>query len=185
MIEGLLRRIAESLDGTGISYMIIGGQAVLLYGSPRLTRDVDITLGADTDKLVEIEGICGKLDLRILPEDAEVFAERTNVLPAEDARSGMRVDFIFSHTDYEGQAMSRTKAVSMDGYPVQFASCEDVVIHKMIAGRAVDEEDVKNILIKNKDSMDLEYVRGWLGRFGELAECEGISERFENLYSQS
>jgi len=25
--------------------MVIGGQAVLLYGEPRLTRDIDITLG--------------------------------------------------------------------------------------------------------------------------------------------
>jgi hypothetical protein len=25
--------------------MIIGGQAVLLYGEPRLTKDIDITLG--------------------------------------------------------------------------------------------------------------------------------------------
>jgi len=25
--------------------MVIGGQAVLLYGEPRLTKDIDITLG--------------------------------------------------------------------------------------------------------------------------------------------
>ncbi|GAH87084.1 unnamed protein product, partial [marine sediment metagenome] len=30
--------------------MIIGGQAVLLYGEPRLTRDIDVTLGDDIDK---------------------------------------------------------------------------------------------------------------------------------------
>lgn len=29
--------------------MIIGGQAVLLYGEPRLTRYIDITLGIDTE----------------------------------------------------------------------------------------------------------------------------------------
>ena len=31
--------------------MLIGGQAVLLYGEPRLTRDIDITLGVDVDKI--------------------------------------------------------------------------------------------------------------------------------------
>ena len=29
--------------------MIIGGQAVLLYGEPRLTRDIDITLGVNAN----------------------------------------------------------------------------------------------------------------------------------------
>jgi hypothetical protein len=31
--------------------MIIGGQAVLLYGEPRLTRDIDITLGVSAEHL--------------------------------------------------------------------------------------------------------------------------------------
>ncbi|MCX7699062.1 MAG: hypothetical protein N2114_06325 [Candidatus Goldbacteria bacterium] len=34
--------------------MIIEGQAVLLYGNPRLTRYIDITLGVGIEKLDEI-----------------------------------------------------------------------------------------------------------------------------------
>lgn len=44
MFEQLLKKIAQALDKGGIPYMIIGGQAVLLYGEPRLTRDIDIIL---------------------------------------------------------------------------------------------------------------------------------------------
>lgn len=42
MLAKLIRRIAEALDQAKIPYMIIGGQAVLLYGRPRLTRDEDV-----------------------------------------------------------------------------------------------------------------------------------------------
>lgn len=41
MFKELLARLADLLDQKGIPYMIIGGQAVLLYGEPRLTRDID------------------------------------------------------------------------------------------------------------------------------------------------
>jgi hypothetical protein len=34
--------------------MIIGGQAVLLYGEPRLTKDIDITLGVNVDRLKDL-----------------------------------------------------------------------------------------------------------------------------------
>lgn len=44
MFQALLQQIARGLDSRGIPYMLIGGQAVLLYGEPRLTRDVDVTL---------------------------------------------------------------------------------------------------------------------------------------------
>ncbi len=36
--------------------MLIGGQAVLLHGRPRLTEDIDITVGADPGRLDEVLG---------------------------------------------------------------------------------------------------------------------------------
>ena len=54
MFEELLSRIATALDRAGIRYMIIGGQAVLLYGEPRLTRDIDLTLGIGPDEIVRL-----------------------------------------------------------------------------------------------------------------------------------
>jgi len=64
---------------------------------------------------------------------------------------------------------------------VKFASCEDVIIHKMVAGRAIDEEDVKSILAKNRDTIDFVYIDEWLSEFGKIAEHEGILARFNTL----
>lgn len=184
MIENLIKKVAQYLDEDNIPYMIIGGQAVLLYGTPRLTRDIDITLGIDTNKFPLIEDICRKLGLKVLPENPEDFAVETKVLPTEDTHLRIRVDFIFSFTPYEAQAIKRTKKVIMDDYPVKFASCEDVIIHKMIAGRAIDNEDVKNILIKNKNSIDIEYIRKWLLEFSKISEQREILKKFDSLLEQ-
>jgi hypothetical protein len=48
MFEQLLEAIAWGLERLGIPYMLIGGQAVLLYGEPRLTRDIDTLLPSRT-----------------------------------------------------------------------------------------------------------------------------------------
>lgn len=184
MIEKLIKKTAQHLDKSKIPYMIIGGQAVLLYGTPRLTRDIDITLGIDTDNFSLIEKICQELGLKILPENPESFAKETKVLPAEETKLTIRVDFIFSSTPYEQQAIKRAKEVLMDDYPVKFASCEDVIIHKMFAGRAIDEEDVENILIKNKSSLNLKYIRKWLLEFSRIAEQKEILGKFNNLLEE-
>lgn len=184
MIEGLIKKIARSLDEAKIPYMIIGGQAVLLYGTPRLTRDIDITLGIDTDEFVKIKKVCRELSLKILPKNPASFVKDTKVLPAEETKSRMRVDFIFSFTEYEKQAIKRARAVLMNGYSVKFASCEDVIIHKMFAGRAIDEEDVKNILLKNKKSVNATYIRRWLSQFGRLSDQRGILKRFNKLWEK-
>ena len=54
MFERLLKKIAIQLKKGAIPYMVIGGQAVLLYGEPRLTRDIDITLGMGVNGLDKI-----------------------------------------------------------------------------------------------------------------------------------
>jgi predicted nucleotidyltransferase len=181
VIQKLIKEIAESLDEERIPYMIIGGQAVLIYGRPRLTRDIDITLGIDADDFALVEKTCKKLKLKMLPENPKNFAKETNVLPAEEPTSGFRIDFIFSFSPYETQAIKRAKEIIIDNYPVKFASCEDVIIHKMVAARAIDAEDVKSILIKNKDSIDLEYITGWLLEFSKIPEHEEILEGFNRL----
>lgn len=184
MIEKLIKKIAQGLDQDKIPYMIIGGQAVLLYGTPRLTRDIGITLGIDTDKFSLVENLCKNLGLKILSENPQSFAMETKVLPAEEPKLRIRVDFIFSFSQYEAQAVKRTKEVPMNGYPVKFASCEDVIVHKMVAARAIDIEDVKNMLIKNKDSIDFEYIRRWLLQFSKIPEHEEILEKFDSLLKQ-
>ena len=181
MIEKLIKKTAWYLDQQKIPYMIIGGQAVLLYGRPRLTRDIDITLGIDTDKYESIEKMCNKLKLKILVEKPQDFARDTKVLPAEEPDSKVRVDFIFSFTPYEEQAIKNAKQVLIDDYPVRFATCEDIIIHKMVAGRAIDEEDVKSILTKNKDIIDFKYTEKWLSEFGKITGHEEILERFNSL----
>lgn len=181
MIEKLIKKIAVYLDKAGIPYMIIGGQAVLLYGTPRLTRDVDITLGIDTDKFLLVKKVCKRAKLKILPKDPENFVKETKVLPAEETKLKIRVDFIFSFTPYEKQALKRVKKVRMSGYSVRFASCEDVIIHKMFAGRAIDEEDVKNILIKNRNKINFRYVKKWLSEFAKLSDQKEVLKRFNKL----
>jgi len=181
VIEKLIKKIAQLLDQQEIPYMIIGGQAVLLYGRPRLTRDIDIALGVDIDKFTSIEDVCKKIKLRILVENPQDFAKDTKVLPTEEPESKVRVDFIFSFTPYEAQAINNAKQVLIDDYPAKFASCEDVIIHKMVAGRAIDEEDVKSILAKNRDTINFVYIGKWLSEFSKIAEHEGILARFNTL----
>ncbi len=80
MFDKTLARIGASLQKAEIPYMIIGGQAVLLYGEPRLTRDIDITIGINTDRLETLLAIVLDLSLKPLPEDISAFVRQTMVL---------------------------------------------------------------------------------------------------------
>ncbi len=164
MFQQLLERIAAGLDARGLPYMVIGGQAVLLYGEPRLTRDIDITLGVGPERWRELLEMSQALGWQVLVEAPEEFVRQTMVLPCLDPGSGIRIDFIFSLSSYEQEALERARPVTVGQTTVRYASLEDLVIHKVIAGRPRDLEDVRTVLLKNPQA-DQAYIRRWLKEF--------------------
>jgi hypothetical protein len=184
MFEDLIVRIARALKETSLPYMIIGGQAVLLYGTPRMTKDIDITLGVNIDALQKTVETVRRIGLDLIPEAFETFVQKTLVLPTKDKGTGIRVDFIFSFTPYERQAIERAKPIFLQEVAVMFASLEDVIIHKIFAGRPRDLEDVRSMILKNPD-FDHEYTRKWLKEFDRSMESSDFTRLFEHLVREA
>jgi predicted nucleotidyltransferase len=178
MFQRLLGKIAKALSTANVPYMIIGGQAVLLYGEPRLTKDIDLTVGVGLESLTKIRNVLLEIHLNPLVE-REDFTIQTMVLPCQDSETGIRIDVIFSHSPYEQQALDRVRRINLEGIEVCFAGPEDVVIHKVIAGRPRDLEDVETILLKNLD-LNKVYIANWLRDFSE-ALGEPFLQRFEEI----
>ena len=101
MFDEFLEKIGRALDEHRVPYMIIGGQAILIYGEPRLTRDIDVTLGVGVDKFPEIHTITEELQLKSLVKDIEEFVNRTHVYPLQDEKTEIKIDFIFSFPKFE------------------------------------------------------------------------------------
>ena len=66
------------------------------------------------------------------------------------------------------------------GEEVAFASPEDLIIHKIFAGRPRDLEDAKSVIIKNKD-MDIHYIRSQLKEFDTFSDKKDFLKVFEEI----
>lgn len=164
MFTPLLEQIALGFEQRHIPYMVIGGQAVLIYGEPRLTRDIDVTLGVGPERTADLLAFADSCGWRVLVEGPQAFVQRTMVLPLVDPRTDIRIDLIFSYSHYERQALERVRRLNIGKAAVCFAAPEDIIIHKIIAGRPRDMEDVRNILNKNAE-LDRAYIQLWLAEF--------------------
>lgn len=177
----LLGDITRELRERDLPFMLIGGQAVLLHGRPRLTEDIDITLGVGPGALDAILAVCAALDLAALPADPPEFVQETYVLPAAHGPTRQRVDFIFSSTPYERQAIERAVSVEVGGAAVPFATAEDLLIHKLFAGRARDVEDAESIARRRAGTLDWDYVERWAAEFATIPGREDMPERVVKL----
>ncbi len=183
MFERLLELISSSLDRASIPYMVIGGQAVLLYGEARLTKDIDITLGINPGEISRLMDLLPGMNLQVLTDHPKEFVERTFVLPVRNSETGIRVDFIFSFTPYEQQAIGHANCVTIGKSEVRFSTAEDLVIHKIFSGRPRDIEDVTTILRKNS-ALNTDYVRKWLRVFDE-SQKRDLLQTFDKILGQT
>jgi hypothetical protein len=181
MFQTLLGKLARALDGAGIPYMVIGGQAVLLHGEPRLTRDIDITLGVDSSAFARVLALGRSIGLSPSVPDVERFVQKTNVLPLFSELAAIRIDLIFSFTPYEAQAIERATFLSVSDTPVRFATAEDLIIHKLVAGRPRDLEDVRGILARQRH-LDEAYLKHWFPTFRDVVSRDLVRE-FESIKS--
>lgn len=182
--KALLARLSRVLEEREVPFMIIGGQAVLLHGEPRLTQDVDVTLGVGPARLPDVLSVCQELDFEPLPENVEDFVQTTFVLPAADRVTGIRVDLIFSTTTYEAEAISRAQSVDVGEAFVPFATAEDLIIHKLFAGRPRDIEDAAGVVRRKGLDLDWDYLRRWAAEFALVPGRENLPDALEELRSE-
>jgi predicted nucleotidyltransferase len=182
--EQILARLGRALDGANIPYMIIGGQAVLIHGRLRVTEDIDLTLGVDSGEAVRVLEVLREIGLRPLVDKPEDFIARTYVLPAVAVEEKVRVDFAFSFSPYEQQAIGHALKRQETGYSVRFVTAEDLIIHKLFAGRPRDIEDIRGVLARKQGMVDRDYLRHWIRQFSQIEGKGHLLTQLEELLAE-
>jgi hypothetical protein len=164
-------------QGHGWRFCFIGGVALQRWGEPRLTQDVDLTL---LTGFGDEETFVDALLREFLPRrtDAREFALTHRVLLIE-TRGGVGVDAAFGALPFEERTMERaSKWAWAAGQSLVTCSAEDLVVHKVFAGRDRDWGDVERILTRQHGKLDLKLIRAELD---PLLELKGAPESLNKL----
>ena len=181
MITEALKAIAACLKEAGISYMVVGGQAVLQYGETRFTQDIDITLAVTPDEIEEVIKPLQSCGFSTIPSDYLSFLKDTWVLPVRHSTTNIRIDLIFSILPFERAAISNANEIFIDGAPVRFIAVEDLIVQKIFSGRPRDIEDAEGILKLNKERVDLKKIEDLIKVLSAEMADSSFLEKFEEL----
>jgi hypothetical protein len=177
LLEAALE-IAGFLSKHRVPYAILGGFAVQYHGQPRQTSDIDLVVLVPEENLDSfMDGLLKAFPSRI--QDAKDFAFRNRVLLLS-SKDGTPIDLSFGIPGYEEEAMKRVARLSIPGKgALRLLGAEDLIIHKCVAGRARDLEDIESIIIRRKKRLDFKYIRSWLDEFSPLVDDHDVRGVFE------
>lgn len=163
------------LENSSISYMVVGSLSSIVYGEPRMTKDMDIVIDIPVqeayhfEKLFPFDGFyCPPLEVL----RSEVVARgQFNLIHHE---SGLKIDVIVrKQSPHAVEEFKRRKKISFwKGFDAFIASPEDVIIKKLEYFREGGSEkhlnDIRGILANSQ--VDRIYLDNWINKLGLLEE---------------
>ena len=175
----LLETLSGILDRWGRWYLF-GAQAVVAYGVPRFSADVDVTLALapDAPERFVRDMEAGGFTLRV--DDPE-FVRQTRVLPFVHAATGMPLDVVLAGSGLEDEFLGRAKTTDIGGVDVPLIDVADLVIAKILAGRPKDMADARSLWRMHGSSADRRRVVRLLRLLEEALGQSDLVSGFEAI----
>jgi len=175
----LFAALAEAIAAVGARWYLFGAQAALIWGRPRLTADVDVTVRLDPEEPDALVRAFAQRGFRLRVGPGDDFVRRTRVLPFVFEPNGLPVDVVLAGPGLEELFLSRVVPVRVGSVIVPVISPEDLIVTKILAGRPKDVEDVRGILLERGGQLDLGTVRATLGMLEAALGQSDLRPAFE------
>lgn len=138
------RELLQLLNEFRVEYLIVGGFAVMKYGEPRYTKDLDVWIrnsAQNSGRVIDaLKKFGAPLDHDQITPDT--FAGKQVVYQIGIAP--VRIDLLTEITGVEfSDAWEKRVASTFFGVPVHFISLDDLIINKRALGRSSDLQDLQ------------------------------------------
>jgi hypothetical protein len=180
----VLASLALAFERAGLRWYLFGAQAAIIHGAARLTADVDVTVHLDDAPPQALVGVLLDVGFTLRVPDPE-FVTRTRVLPVTHAASHVPVDIVFAGPGLEELFLARARLLDVDGVRVPVACAEDVIVMKLLAGRAKDIDDVVAILAAHPDDLNMDLVRGTVRMLEEALDQRDLSPALDQALASA
>jgi hypothetical protein len=155
-LKEVMEKVVEALEEARVPYALTGGIAVDFYGFPRATHDIDVVVRLAKENLSCLAASLEKRGFEVDRREVELVLEKGNRFVAQ--LGPHRADFWLAKTDGQRKELNRAKTVSILDMKMRIIAPEDLIIHKLDAGRGKDYDDVLGVLVRQKGKLQRKYM---------------------------
>ncbi len=159
--------VLRKLEDEKIPYMMVGSLASMVYGEPRLTRDMDLVVDVQAEHASKFEKLFRQPEFYCPPVEIlsdEILNRRQfNLLHVP---SGLKVDLmVLKPTAYDQNRFARRLQTTIwEGFVAYLATPEDIIIKKLEFFREGGSEkhirDIRGIIANTE--LDQKYISKWV-----------------------
>jgi hypothetical protein len=163
----------------GERWYLFGAQAVQVWGAPRLTADVDVTVQLGVQDFAGFVARMQKKGFELRVRDVDGFVKKTRVFPFVHRASEIPVDVVLAGPGLEEEFLKRARPVDLGDVALPVISPEDLIVTKVLAGRPKDLEDIRGVLRARLETLDLAHIRRLLQLLQQALGQSNLKPLFE------
>jgi hypothetical protein len=159
-----LKHVWASLEPLQAPMAVMGGLALAAWRHVRATRDVDLLVGVSENDLESLLRTLTSAGLRTKHQRPLTTLGSLQILQLlyepPGAYVDLQIDLLLAQSEYHRQALARrvpTRLANLN-LDLYVLACEDLIVHKLLAGRIVDRADAVMLLRANRANLDLDYL---------------------------
>jgi hypothetical protein len=162
-----LKHVWTTLESLNVPMAVMGGVALSAWKHLRATQDVDLLIGLEGRDYETILQTLATAKMRAKRQPPILTLGRLRIVQLLYEPPGtfldIQIDLLLADCEYQQEALRRRTVVHLPDLDLAVAvlSCEDMILHKVLAGRIVDRADAAKLLRVNQTSLDLDYLRHW------------------------
>jgi hypothetical protein len=174
---------ARKLNELGLTYMVTGSVAGVLYGEPRMTHDVDIVLVLPPGAAIERFARAFPLEEFYCPPDETLTQEALRAQRGHfnliHHATGFRADIYLANRDpLHRWALGERRSTAVGDDTVWVAPPEYVIVRKLEFFREGGSEkhvrDIEAMLRVSSESIRADVLREWIERRGLITEWRRV-----------
>lgn len=173
-----VEHVALAFDGAcreaGASYAFIGAVAVMAWGAPRATDDVDVLLVPAPDGMESLRRALSRRRLTLSLEDVADARRDGGHVTIFDEESPFYVDVKLAVTEAEREQVREAVEVPFRDGLLRVARPEETVAFKLSFASPKDLQDARSILLRQAGRLDMARLRDLARRLGVGAKLDQV-----------
>lgn len=180
-LETVLVDLVGALEAANVDYVLVGGMAVLAWGDPRTTRDIDVIADLDGEEIPRLGESLTNRGFTFDREGARKAIRQGSHFTVFHEDSFYHADLVPSHEPSHRWTLEGRERVELEGETCWIASPEDTVANKLVFGSEQDIQDAAGILARVGDDLDIGRLESLCRKLGVLAELQRLRARVDEI----
>lgn len=175
-------QVQDLLLNEGLDFFFVGGIPLQIWGQPRLTTDIDLTVFTELiDEDERIRWFMSRFDPLVGTQESTLqFARLRRVLLLQ-TKTKTELDVMLGGLADISEELRRssyrrfTPTISL-----KICSADTLIALKTVAGRGQDFVDIESVLTK-QDEIDWAYIETYLNQVMEYEDISAKRERLDQI----